>query len=227
MTISTSTIIYSSFQFNVQISLDPSNTWRWKERGKVRLASLTLTCNCSAMSKKVKQSELSFNSTILQRYGGLFSRNTTGDPMARGWHPKSSSVPAWLSPAHHWVWNQNIFWDPRVPDRGYATESSPLRSRVVISKPNPISILAKPMLPQFLHLIHIGILKYITWRCPVSYLFGNFLSTGNIVLWKWNILASIPFFIMEIRLRMTENCFFGQVIITFMSTGHNFQNSLK
>ncbi len=69
-----------------------------------------------------------------------------------------------------------------IPNRGYTTESSPLRSRVVISRPNPTLILAKPMLPQFLHLIHIGILKYITRQCPMSFFLGEFLSKGNIVL---------------------------------------------
>jgi hypothetical protein len=73
----------------------------------------------------------------------------------------------------------------RQPDFHLHTSgSSPLRSRVVISKPNPTLILAKPMLPQFLHLIQIGILKYITRQCPMSFSFGEFLSKGNIVLWK-------------------------------------------
>jgi hypothetical protein len=73
-----------------------------------------------------------------------------------------------------------------------------LMFKVIISKPNPTSILAKPMLFLFLHLIHIDIRKYITWWCLVSYFFGNFLSKNNIILWKWNILVSTPYFLKTI-----------------------------
>jgi hypothetical protein len=133
--------------------------------------------------------------------------------MTSGWHPKSSSVP----PDFHL---HSIGFEPRtffeIP--GSQIGAMPLSHHhwgLGLSFQNQIlHQFWRNLWPQFLHLIHIGILKYITWRCPVSYLFGEFLSKGNIVLWKWNILASTPFFIMEIRLRMTENCFLGQVVIT-------------
>ncbi len=90
-------------------------------------------------------------SSCLNTWGiHFFEAQQQTQPTSRWWHPASQARGRWIarlfSPAHQWVWTQNLFQGPRVPDKGYTTEPSPLGLGEIFRGLEPI-VMYKDKLP--------------------------------------------------------------------------------
>jgi hypothetical protein len=67
-----------------------------------------------------------------------------------------------------------------------------------------------------------------TWKSVESKLLSSFLFLGRLLIYFFK--GQVPLQREKERInhfQLHENCFFGEGVVTFMSTGYNFKTSLK